>query len=83
VPLKLFSSPGFIGLHGKMAEKLGVSLSSIRNLILCEDEEQKNKLKEETHDKSLFLKLDGCTRHRINYFALNIRTFSLLIPKMK
>jgi len=34
VPLKLFSSPGFIGLHGEMAEKLGVSLSSIRNLIL-------------------------------------------------
>ena len=73
VPLKLFSSPGFIGLHGEMAEKLGVSLSNIRNLILCEAEEQKNKLKEELHDKFMFLKMDGCTRHRINYFALNIQ----------
>jgi len=73
VPLKLFSSPGFIGLHGEMAEKLGVSLSSIRNLILCEAEEQKNKLKEELRDKFLFLKMDGCTRHRINYFALNVQ----------
>ena len=73
VPLKLFSSPGFIGLHGEMAEKLGVSLSSIRNLILCEAEEQKNKLKEELRDKFLFLKMDGCTSHRINYFALNVQ----------
>ena len=39
VPLKLFSSLGFIGFHGEMAEKLGVSLSNIRNLILCEAEE--------------------------------------------
>ena len=73
VPRKLFSSPGFIGLHEEMAEKLGVSLSSIRNLILCEAEEQKNKLKEKLRDKFLFLKMDGCTRHRINYFALNIQ----------
>ena len=72
VPLKLFSSPGFVGLHGEMGEKLGVSLSSIRNLILCEAEEQKNKLKEELRDKFLFLKMDGCTRHRINYLALNV-----------
>ena len=48
MPLKLFSSLGFIGLHGEMAEKLGVSLSSIRNLILCEAEEQKNKLRKVT-----------------------------------
>jgi len=73
VPLKLFSSRGFIGLHGEMAEKLGVSLPSIRNLILCEAEEQKNKLKEKSHDKFLFLKMDGCTRHRINYLALNVQ----------
>ena len=88
VPLKLFSSPGFIGLHGEMAEKLGVSLSSIRNLILCEAEEQKNKLKEELRDKFLFLEMDGCIRHRINYFALNVqfvdsknevRTFTLAV----
>ena len=72
MPLKLFSSSGFIGLHGEMAEKLGVSLSSIRNLILCEAEEQKHKLKEELRDKFLFSKMDGCTRHRINYFALNV-----------
>ena len=73
VPLKLFSLPGFIGLHGEMAKKLGVSLSSIRNLILCEAEERKNKLKETLHDIFLFLKMDGCTRHRINYFALNVQ----------
>ena len=72
MPLKLFSSPAFIGLHGEMAEKPGVSLLSLRNLILCEAKEQKNILKDELLDKFLFLKLDGCTRHRINYFALNI-----------
>ena len=65
VPLKLFSSPAFIGLHGEMA--------SMRNLILCEAEEQKNKLKEELRDRFLFLKMGGCTRHRINYFALNVQ----------
>ncbi|CAK8682943.1 unnamed protein product [Clavelina lepadiformis] len=41
VALTLFSSPAFAGLHGEMAEKLGVSLSSIRNIILCEAEKQK------------------------------------------
>ena len=56
-----------------MAKKLGVSVSSIRNLIFCEAEEQKNKLKEELCDKFLCLKMDGCTRHRINYFALNVQ----------
>ena len=56
-----------------MAEKLGVSLFSIRNLNLCEAEEQKNKLKEELRDKFLFLKMDECTRHRINYFVLNVQ----------
>ena len=40
VPLKLFSSPCFIVSYGKMAEKLGVLLSSTRNLILCKAEEQ-------------------------------------------
>ena len=80
LPLKLFSSPAFIGLHGEMAEKLGVSLSILRNLILSEVEEQKNILKDELRDKFLFLKMDGCTRHRINYFALNV---SFLIPKIK
>ena len=73
VPLKLFSSPGFTGLHVEMTEKLGVSLSSIRNLILCEAEEQKNKLKEELRDKFLFLKMDRCTRHRKNYFSLKVQ----------
>ena len=73
VPLKLFSSPGFIGLHGEMAKKLGVSLASLRNLIPCEAEEQKNILKDELRDKFLFLKMDGCTRHKINYFALNVQ----------
>ena len=73
VPLKFFSSPAFIALHGKLAEKLGVLLSSIRTLILCEVDEQKNKLKEELRNRFLFLKMDGCTRHRMNYFALTVQ----------
>ena len=56
-----------------MAEKLGVTLSSIRNTILCKAEEQKNKLKEELRGKFLFLKIDGCNRHRTNCFALNVQ----------
>ena len=30
IALKLFSSPAFVGLHGEMAEKLGISFSGIR-----------------------------------------------------
>ena len=70
---KLFSSHAYVGLHREMAEKLGVSLSSIRNLILCKADEQKNKLTEELCGKLLFLNTDGCTRHRTNYFALNVQ----------
>ena len=31
----------------------------------------KNELKEELRDKFLFLKMDACTRHRVNYFGVN------------
>lgn len=73
VPLTLFSSPAFCGLNGEMAEKLGISLDrhEIRNMILTEAEKQKNILKKVLHAKFIFLKMDACTRHRVNYLAVN------------
>ena len=43
--LKLFPSPAFIGLYGEMAEKLGVSLSSIKNLKIYKKKLRVNDLK--------------------------------------
>jgi len=73
VAIRTLSSSAFVGLTGEMADKFKISLQphSIRKMILHEASEQKNKLKEEICDKFLFLKMDACTRHRVNYFAVN------------
>ena len=75
LPLTLFSLPAFTGLNGEMAEKLGISLDqqNIRSMILCEADCQKSQLVKELQDKFFFLRMDVCTRHRINYFAVNVQ----------
>lgn len=75
VPLTFFSCPPFVSLNGEMAQELGVSLTrdSIQNLVIEEAEKHKIKLKEILHGKLIFLKMDACTHHRVNYFAINIQ----------
>lgn len=75
IPLTFFSCPAFVSLNGEMAQRLGVSLTrdSIRNLVIEEAEKNKTKLKEILHGKFIYLKMDACTRHRVNYFAINVQ----------
>lgn len=75
LPLKFFSTPAFVAINGEMARKLGVSLDreSIRNLVLAEAQKQKEILKNLLRGNCVYLKMDGCTRHRVNYFAINIQ----------
>ncbi|KAM9307836.1 uncharacterized protein PAF06_011978 [Gastrophryne carolinensis] len=75
VPISLFSRPAFMGLNGEMARKLGVSLEreSIRKLVIEEAVKQKKELQESLKGRFVFLKMDACTRHRVNYFAINVR----------
>ncbi|KAM4053246.1 LOW QUALITY PROTEIN: uncharacterized protein ACNLHF_005976 [Anomaloglossus baeobatrachus] len=75
VPISLFSRPAFMCLNGEMARKLGVSLEreSIRKLVIEEAFKQKEELKKTLKGRFLFLKMDACTRHRVNYFAINVR----------
>lgn len=78
LPLSVFSSPGFIGLNGEMASKLGVSLDrhNIRKITLEEANNRKNLLKNMLNGKFIHLKMDACTRQRVNYFAINVQFVS-------
>ena len=75
IPLSFFSSKGFLELNGELASKLGVSLErhDVRKLVIAKAEQQKEALKKELKDKFLFLKLDACTRHRVNYLGINVQ----------
>ncbi|XP_075172075.1 uncharacterized protein LOC142243755 [Anomaloglossus baeobatrachus] len=75
VPISLFSRPAFMCLNGEMARKLDVSLEreSIRKLVIEEAFKQKEELKKTLKGRFVFLKMDACTRHRVNYFAINVR----------
>ncbi|XP_073540576.1 uncharacterized protein [Phyllobates terribilis] len=75
VPLSLFARPAFTALNGEMARKLGVSLEreSTRKLVIEEALKQKEGLKKTLKRRSMFLKMVACTRHRVNYFAINVR----------
>ena len=75
LPISLLSKPAFMGLNGEMARKLSVSLEreSIRKLVIEEAIKQKEEPKKSLKGRFVFLKMDGCTRHRVNYFAINVR----------
>ncbi|CAJ0957964.1 unnamed protein product [Ranitomeya imitator] len=75
VALSLFARPAFTALHGEMAHKLGVSLEreSIRKLVIEEALNQKEDPKKTLKRRFVFLKMDACTRHRVNYFGINVR----------
>ncbi|XP_023222406.1 uncharacterized protein LOC111623902 [Centruroides sculpturatus] len=74
VPLIFFSRPAFLGLNGEMARKLGVSLDreNIRRLIIEEAVLKKDELWKRLKDRLIFIKMDACTRHRVNYFAIDV-----------
>ena len=75
VALQLFSSPGFLGLMGELATKLGVSFERhcVRDIVINETDNQKQLLKEKLYDKFCYLKTNACTRHGVNYFAINVQ----------
>lgn len=75
IPLTHFSTDAFMGLNGEMARIFQISLDrdNIRKLVIEEANQQKDLLKITLHGKFIHLKVDGCTRHRINYFAINVQ----------
>ena len=74
IPLTFFSSKEFLGLNGELAGKLGLSLErhEIRKIVITAAIDQKHALKE-LSDKFVFLKMDGCKRHRVSYLAINVQ----------
>ena len=74
ISLRFFSRPEVLALIGELAQKLGVSLNryNIKKLVIDEYESQKEQLKTKLSNKFVYLKMDACTRHRVNYFAINI-----------
>ena len=75
VAMSLFSQPAFCTLVGEMAKKFGVSLerTNIRKLIIDEASKNKGALRKNLEGKYIYLKMDAATRHRVNYFAINVR----------
>ena len=73
--LRFFSKPEVLALIGELARKLGVALNrdNIKKLIIEEYENQKEQIKKKVYNKFVYLKMDACTRHRVNYFAINVR----------
>jgi len=43
------------------------------NILLDEFESQKIQLKSKPSKKFIYLKLDACTHHNVNYFGINVR----------
>ncbi len=62
-------------MNGEMASKLQVSLdrNSIRRIVIEDATQKKEELKRSLKRHFVFLKMDGCTHHRVNNFAINVR----------
>ncbi|XP_039441388.1 uncharacterized protein LOC120422101 [Culex pipiens pallens] len=75
VAIQFFSKPSFKGLNGEIAQKLGVSLEreNIRAMVIGEANSKKEELKRILKNRFIFVKVDACTRHRVNYLAINVR----------
>ena len=73
--LTFFSLKEFLGLNGELAGKPGLFLEryEIRKMVITAAIYKKNSLKEEIIDKFVFLKIDGCTKHRVSYLAINVQ----------
>jgi len=75
ISLRFFSQPEVLALFGELARQLEVSLNrdNIKKLVLDEYESQKKQLKSKLSNKFFHLKMDGCTRHHVSYFVVNVR----------
>ena len=62
-------------MNKELAGKLRLSLErhEIRKMVITAAIDRKNALKEELSDKLVFLKMDGCKRRRVSYFAINVQ----------
>lgn len=74
-PFHFFSLHGFKSLIGEVAENAGVSLDrdNVRKMVMDAYKVEKSALKTELQGRFFHLKIDGCTRTRVNYVALNVR----------
>ena len=53
---------------------VNMTSSKFKNYIVIEEAtRQKQELKNTLKNRFLFLKMDGWTRHKVNYFAINAR----------
>ena len=75
IPISFFSTPPFLAMNGEMASKLHVSLdrTNIRRLVIKHAKQKKDEMRQVLKGRHVFLKMDGCTRQRVNYFAINVR----------
>lgn len=77
VPFSFFNKPGsgFRRLNGQMAEILGISLErrQIRRIVMESYENEKQSLILSLKGRYVHLKIDSCTRLKVNYVAINIR----------
>ena len=75
ISISFFSQSVLQGLNGEIARKVGVSLEqeSVRKLVIEEAMKKKKELKENLKGHFVYNKMDACTRHRVNYFAINVR----------
>ena len=73
----ILSQPEMLALIGESARKLGVPLNryNIKKLVglLGEYESQKEQLRSKLSNKFVNLKMDACTCHHANYFAIKVR----------
>jgi len=73
----ILSQPEMLALIGESAGKLGVPLNryNIKKLagLLGEYESQKEQQWSKLSSKFVYLKMDACTCHHANYFAINVR----------
>ena len=70
-----FSGPPFKSTLGAIASTLRVSLhrDNIRQLIINEATKKVNELKKILEEKSVFIKLDSCTRLNPSYLGVNVQ----------
>ena len=75
ISLKFFSKPEMLALIGELARKLGVALNrdNVKKLIIEEYKNQEEQIKNKLYNKFVYLKMDACIRHRVDYFAINVR----------
>ena len=75
LPLFSFSGPSFKSTLGAIASTLRVSLhrDNIRQLIINEATKKVNELKKILEEKSVFIKLDSCTRLNPSYLGVNVQ----------